>query len=135
MARLTADQQIAELQQLNQKAAAWLLGYTSKNSLSQKSNCPRNADGTYHAKEIVEWGVSDGILKAADLPTTKPQDQLAEIKVAKLAEQLVDHEQIQTKLKRLGDKIKGLGDEYRRREILTGDEAAELLNDIIRRCM
>jgi len=52
--KTTGPQQIRVLKNLNQQAAAWMLGCTAR-ALRDWPDAPRNENGTYPARELVEW--------------------------------------------------------------------------------
>jgi len=51
---MTGPQEIAAMETLSQQGAAWLLGITGR-ALRDRPDVPRNADGTYNARQLVEW--------------------------------------------------------------------------------
>ena len=55
----TADE-IKVLGSLSQGAAAWLLGISPR-SLRDRNTLPRNPDGTYDAREVLAWHLSDNV--------------------------------------------------------------------------
>ena len=52
--KLTGTEQIAVLQSLNQQAAAWLLNLNGR-SLRDRPDIPRNVNGEYDARRLLEW--------------------------------------------------------------------------------
>ncbi len=57
--------EIAMLQTLSQRAAAWLVGISPRN-LREKVDIPRNGDGTHNAKEIMTWANEQGHVRRLD---------------------------------------------------------------------
>lgn len=54
MSEMSGAAQIAVLKTLNQQAAAYLIGQTARN-LRDRSDAPRNEDGTYDGAALVSW--------------------------------------------------------------------------------
>jgi hypothetical protein len=69
---MTGRQQIEAMQALSQSAAAWLMGISARTF--RDKNAPRNADGTYNAKDLLTWlsqstpGNDDPLLAGGDSP-------------------------------------------------------------------
>jgi hypothetical protein len=51
----TAAAQIAIMQRLTQKAGGWLLRFKSVRTLADRTDAPRNEDGSYSADALVAW--------------------------------------------------------------------------------
>jgi hypothetical protein len=51
----TASSQIKMLQNLKQSAVTWLLGYASSRSVRDLVDIPRNPDGGYDARALMQW--------------------------------------------------------------------------------
>jgi predicted transcriptional regulator len=84
----SADREIEQLQALTQKAVAYLLGVTPRRVRDYK-DLPRNSDGTYDGKQLLEWYAtrnSSGDLTSG--PVTDNLDRLrsvqADIKTVEL---------------------------------------------------
>lgn len=67
MAKLNQQQQIAAMQAIGQRAAAWLVGLPR--STFRDSSAPRNADGTYDAAQLFTWQPSSRPPQAAESPS------------------------------------------------------------------
>jgi hypothetical protein len=91
--------QIAAMRTLSPNAAAWLLSLEPR-SLRDRVDCPRNPDGTFDGRAIVEWAVSRG--KPPEL--TNEQYEIC----LQLAEQL-DEDTIGAILKPLRAVVRSIG--------------------------
>ena len=54
----TAKGQIEVMQQLSQKATAWLLDLDRTAMWGSRSDCPRNEDDSYDASAVMKWRLS-----------------------------------------------------------------------------
>ncbi len=52
--KMTGPEQTAMLKRLNQQAAAFLVGVTAR-TLRDRTDAPRNEDGTYNGPELIAW--------------------------------------------------------------------------------
>ena len=62
----------------------------------------------------------------------KPADELAELRLLKMAEQLADRSELENRLREFSRMLQQFGDRQRRRGLLTGDEFADELNALVR---
>ena len=56
MTELSTNEEIRGLQSLSQSAAAWLVNLSAR-SLRDMRGLPRGADGTYSARDVLQWAV------------------------------------------------------------------------------
>ena len=96
--QLNRQQQIAIMKQLRQGAAGWLL----KTHVRQlrDTDCPRNDDGSYNARDVIQWHVQrstdtdDPLLAGGDSPNLEryraARADLAEMEAAERRGHLVD---------------------------------------------
>jgi hypothetical protein len=94
----TTQNQIEQLKALNQGAAAWLVGQSSRTF--RDSTAPRNPDGTYNGKSVADWirqsasPDADPMLAGGDSPNLeryrKAKAELAEMDAQERQGRLVD---------------------------------------------
>jgi|GEM_PF-1144535 len=77
VSKLTATEQIEVMKSLSQQAAGWLVGVTSR-SLRDHPELPRNADGTYNAKELAAAPIASGTLPEVSADEVEKMLQIGE---------------------------------------------------------
>jgi hypothetical protein len=134
--KLTSQQQIQVLGSLAQGAAAAIVGLSARTF--RDSDAPRNADGTYDARELARWirktsTQSDDLLAGGDSPA------LERYRIARAQSAELDLSERRGKLVDVDAMAEWFGAEVAapiRRAIGTlrtrfGDEAAELISEAI----
>lgn len=97
---MTNREQISVLKELGQQATGYLLGKTARSV--RDSDCPRNADGSYNARDAVAWLLAKLAPATADLTEARTKDtllkaQLRELDLGERLEELMkrsDHEAV-----------------------------------------
>lgn len=135
---MTANDQRETLGALSQQTAAWLLGVAPR-TLREK-DAPRNSDGTYNARTLIEWffrrGKSSGEdpIRAAAIRREAARADLEEMKRDGLAGRLVDRGTIESQLAILAGRLRKLGESMGRRKSVAGREVQRQLNEVINGC-
>lgn len=87
---MTASEQIRSLEHLHQAAAAWLLKKSPRRL--RDSDCPRNADGSYDARHVLDWRLDRltpaEIVEGVDHLDGKQLSELADVVVSRLQQLL-----------------------------------------------
>lgn len=131
-----SDEQIHTMQALTQKAAAWLLGYKAPQPLANRADLPRNGDGTYDARALldaVRESKPDPVREAA-VRREAAQADLAEMKRDAAAGRLVEAAAIEAQLRVLAGQLRKLGEAIGRRKTIAGGEVQRRLNEVIGNC-
>ena len=134
-----ADDQIAELDALTQKAAAHLVGLTDR-QLRNRDDVPRNPDQTYSGPALLAWAVERAELEAGSDPMLRGDSspgleryraaraELAEMDLAEKRGQLVRVESIRRMLDTVASLIR---DATVRIDRQFGAEAADMIGDAL----
>jgi phage terminase Nu1 subunit (DNA packaging protein) len=127
-----------QLEALPQVLAAWLLGISPR-TLRDKVECPRNPNGSYSARAIVEWVRSGAesdpdaaLLAGSDSPNLErlraAKADREEIALAKDRNEVISVAQLHAALTHLAAILRRCGDKLGLRH---GVEAQQLMNDAI----
>lgn len=87
---MTPKEEIRVLERLSQTAAAWLLKKSPRRL--RDTDCPRNRDGTYSARDVLAWRLDRltpaQIVEAVDHLDGKQLSELADVVVSRLQQLL-----------------------------------------------
>jgi hypothetical protein len=126
-----------ELRQLNQQQAAYVLGVTTYWMKDRVQEIPRTPEGQYDAQQVVKWYVTREVARslveagAADDPKVRKMNAdaaLAEMKVLKMAGELVPIHTIEPYMTECAAIIKRLGEQVQKQ---LGDVAYELYAEAV----
>lgn len=140
MANRKRESDQLQLAELSQKAAAWIVGMTPRGL--RDTDCPRNQDGSYNARDLVAWIVQRQLPVSAD-PLLAEGDSAAleryRMAKAKLAEldlevrkgELIEVGRCRDMLARWAVVIRRMGERLSKRY---GNDAALTVNESLSEC-
>lgn len=129
--------EIAVLGSMSQTAAAWLVSRTPR--ALRDSDCPREPDGRYNARAVIEWlmvsreTTGDPLLDSGDGSAAleryrAAKAELAEIDIAERKRQLIPRDLTRVWMGRLAGLLRNMGDRLGRRY---GKDAQIAVNDTL----
>ena len=138
--RPSAEEQKVVMSALAQQSAAWAIGMPPRTL--RERNAPRNEDGTYNLRQLVEWSRKGDEDRQRELFDSDEIDDkarklraeadLKEMEVEERAGQLVPLAAIEANLQRLADALRGLGEDFGRATVpVSGRDAQRKINDMI----